>query len=201
MPRRARDFGSAAGAVPLGQSRRALRWPHFRSDAVPACSCDSQRPAPMASSPPRPWAMTINRYVEERQAMIGVTERGNLRPGRPGQRAPARSHARCRRPEVRTAVVSPARQSAIWPAGEKKAHSRSYGPNGPQAEMMMMSKTKALEERSVGQAIWRGTLCRCPHCGKARCSVPISRWLSSATSAARSCPIIAPMTSRPISPS
>lgn len=31
-----------------------------------------------------------------------------------------------------------------------------------------MSKTKALEERSVGQAIWRGTLCRCPHCGQGK---------------------------------
>ena len=26
--------------------------------------------------------------------------------------------------------------------------------------------TKSLEERSVGQAMWRGTLCKCPHCGQ-----------------------------------
>jgi uncharacterized protein (DUF983 family) len=26
--------------------------------------------------------------------------------------------------------------------------------------------SKTLQERSVGQAMWRGTLCRCPHCGK-----------------------------------
>jgi uncharacterized protein (DUF983 family) len=26
--------------------------------------------------------------------------------------------------------------------------------------------TKSLEERSVGQAIWRGTICKCPHCGQ-----------------------------------
>ncbi|MCW5720563.1 MAG: DUF983 domain-containing protein [Devosia sp.] len=24
------------------------------------------------------------------------------------------------------------------------------------------------EERNIGQAIWRGTLCRCPHCGKGK---------------------------------
>lgn len=24
------------------------------------------------------------------------------------------------------------------------------------------------DERSIGQAIWRGTLCRCPHCGKGK---------------------------------
>ena len=28
--------------------------------------------------------------------------------------------------------------------------------------------TKSLEERSVGRAMWRGTLCKCPHCGKGR---------------------------------
>ena len=28
--------------------------------------------------------------------------------------------------------------------------------------------TRSLEERSVGQAMWRGTLCKCPHCGKGR---------------------------------
>ena len=26
--------------------------------------------------------------------------------------------------------------------------------------------TKSLEERSVGRAMWRGTLCKCPHCGQ-----------------------------------
>jgi uncharacterized protein (DUF983 family) len=31
---------------------------------------------------------------------------------------------------------------------------------------MMGSKT--LQNRSVGQAMWRGALCRCPHCGKGR---------------------------------
>lgn len=31
-----------------------------------------------------------------------------------------------------------------------------------------MSKAKTLEERSVGQAVWRGTLCRCPHCGQGK---------------------------------
>lgn len=28
--------------------------------------------------------------------------------------------------------------------------------------------TKSLDERSVGQAMWRGTLCKCPHCGQGR---------------------------------
>ena len=28
--------------------------------------------------------------------------------------------------------------------------------------------SKTLQERSVAQAMWRGTLCRCPHCGKGR---------------------------------
>ena len=28
--------------------------------------------------------------------------------------------------------------------------------------------SKSLEERSVAQAMWRGTLCKCPHCGKGR---------------------------------
>nr|WP_314260059.1 DUF983 domain-containing protein [uncultured Devosia sp.] len=32
----------------------------------------------------------------------------------------------------------------------------------------MAPQTQLLEHRSVGQAIWRGTLCRCPHCGKGR---------------------------------
>lgn len=27
---------------------------------------------------------------------------------------------------------------------------------------------KGLEQRSVGQAIWRGTLCKCPHCGQGK---------------------------------
>ncbi|HEY8577127.1 MAG TPA: DUF983 domain-containing protein [Devosia sp.] len=28
--------------------------------------------------------------------------------------------------------------------------------------------TQSLEERHVGQAMWRGTLCKCPHCGKGK---------------------------------
>ena len=28
--------------------------------------------------------------------------------------------------------------------------------------------SKTLQDRSGGQAMWRGTLCRCPHCGKGR---------------------------------
>lgn len=32
----------------------------------------------------------------------------------------------------------------------------------------MAPQTQLLEHRSVGQAIWRGTLCKCPHCGKGR---------------------------------
>lgn len=27
---------------------------------------------------------------------------------------------------------------------------------------------QGLEQRSVGQAIWRGTLCKCPHCGQGK---------------------------------
>jgi uncharacterized protein (DUF983 family) len=27
---------------------------------------------------------------------------------------------------------------------------------------------KALPQRSVGQAMWRGTLCKCPHCGQGK---------------------------------
>jgi uncharacterized protein (DUF983 family) len=27
---------------------------------------------------------------------------------------------------------------------------------------------KALDERNMGQALWRGTLCKCPHCGKGK---------------------------------
>jgi len=29
-------------------------------------------------------------------------------------------------------------------------------------------QVKTLEERSVGQAMWRGTLCKCPQCGKGK---------------------------------
>ncbi len=32
----------------------------------------------------------------------------------------------------------------------------------------MTDQAKTLEERSVGQAMWRGALCRCPHCGKGK---------------------------------
>jgi uncharacterized protein (DUF983 family) len=32
----------------------------------------------------------------------------------------------------------------------------------------MIDQTKALEDRSVAQAMWRGTLCRCPHCGQGK---------------------------------
>ena len=32
----------------------------------------------------------------------------------------------------------------------------------------MAGKAKAFPQRSVGQAMWRGTLCKCPHCGKGR---------------------------------
>ncbi|MFC3705768.1 DUF983 domain-containing protein [Devosia honganensis] len=32
----------------------------------------------------------------------------------------------------------------------------------------MNDQTKALDDRSVGLAMWRGTLCRCPHCGEGR---------------------------------
>src|SRR5688500_2931054 len=32
----------------------------------------------------------------------------------------------------------------------------------------MTEQTQVLEQRSIGQAIWRGTLCRCPHCGKGK---------------------------------
>ncbi|NGP17667.1 DUF983 domain-containing protein [Devosia aurantiaca] len=31
-----------------------------------------------------------------------------------------------------------------------------------------MTETHILEQRSVAQAMWRGTLCRCPHCGKGK---------------------------------
>lgn len=32
----------------------------------------------------------------------------------------------------------------------------------------MTDQTRTLEERSVPQAMWRGTLCRCPHCGQGK---------------------------------
>jgi uncharacterized protein (DUF983 family) len=32
----------------------------------------------------------------------------------------------------------------------------------------MEENTTALAPRSVGQAMWRGTLCRCPHCGQGK---------------------------------
>ncbi|KKC38682.1 hypothetical protein WH87_07050 [Devosia epidermidihirudinis] len=32
----------------------------------------------------------------------------------------------------------------------------------------MASEVKTLEERSVWQAMWRGTLCKCPHCGQGK---------------------------------
>ncbi len=32
----------------------------------------------------------------------------------------------------------------------------------------MTDQSKALAERSVAQAMWRGALCRCPHCGKGK---------------------------------
>lgn len=32
----------------------------------------------------------------------------------------------------------------------------------------MTEQARLLEQRSVGQAMWRGTLCRCPHCGKGK---------------------------------
>jgi uncharacterized protein (DUF983 family) len=31
-----------------------------------------------------------------------------------------------------------------------------------------MTESRILEQRSVGQAMWRGVLCRCPHCGKGK---------------------------------
>lgn len=33
---------------------------------------------------------------------------------------------------------------------------------------MMTDQTRTLDERNVGQAMWRGTLCRCPHCGQGK---------------------------------
>ncbi|ODT69176.1 MAG: hypothetical protein ABS75_18005 [Pelagibacterium sp. SCN 63-23] len=32
----------------------------------------------------------------------------------------------------------------------------------------MTDQTRTLDQRSVAQAMWRGTLCRCPHCGKGK---------------------------------
>lgn len=32
----------------------------------------------------------------------------------------------------------------------------------------MTENATTLENRSVAQAMWRGTLCKCPHCGKGR---------------------------------
>ena len=32
----------------------------------------------------------------------------------------------------------------------------------------MTNRAKAIEQRSVGQAMWRGTLCKCPHCGQGK---------------------------------
>lgn len=32
----------------------------------------------------------------------------------------------------------------------------------------MTENATTLETRSVGQAMWRGTLCRCPHCGQGK---------------------------------
>ena len=32
----------------------------------------------------------------------------------------------------------------------------------------MTDQAKTLDQRSVGSAMWRGTLCRCPHCGQGR---------------------------------
>jgi uncharacterized protein (DUF983 family) len=32
----------------------------------------------------------------------------------------------------------------------------------------MMTETRIVERRSVGQAMWRGALCRCPHCGQGK---------------------------------
>jgi len=32
----------------------------------------------------------------------------------------------------------------------------------------MNSQVQIADERNVGRAIWRGTLCRCPHCGQGK---------------------------------
>ena len=32
----------------------------------------------------------------------------------------------------------------------------------------MAGKAKAIGKRSAGQAMWRGTLCKCPHCGQGK---------------------------------
>jgi uncharacterized protein (DUF983 family) len=32
----------------------------------------------------------------------------------------------------------------------------------------MSTETGTVDQRNTGQAIWRGTLCRCPHCGQGK---------------------------------
>lgn len=32
----------------------------------------------------------------------------------------------------------------------------------------MSGDSKAIEQRNLGQAVWRGTLCKCPHCGQGK---------------------------------
>jgi uncharacterized protein (DUF983 family) len=32
----------------------------------------------------------------------------------------------------------------------------------------MIDQARTLETRSIGRAMWRGTLCRCPHCGQGK---------------------------------
>lgn len=32
----------------------------------------------------------------------------------------------------------------------------------------MNDQTRVLDQRSIPQAMWRGTLCRCPHCGQGK---------------------------------
>jgi len=32
----------------------------------------------------------------------------------------------------------------------------------------MTDRSRTLDERSIGPAMWRGTLCRCPHCGQGK---------------------------------
>lgn len=32
----------------------------------------------------------------------------------------------------------------------------------------MTDQTRTLDERSIGQAMWRGAQCRCPHCGQGK---------------------------------
>ncbi|WIY54393.1 DUF983 domain-containing protein [Devosia sp. YIM 151766] len=33
---------------------------------------------------------------------------------------------------------------------------------------MMIEQTNTHDERSLGRGMWRGTLCRCPHCGQGK---------------------------------